>query len=520
MSTNPLSWQTVGDAQQAVSVTENTKAVKQSTTPTCSSNGTHSDGYTGAFEGPEKLLEMWFAPSAQAAQVIDQADKLCDEDLDQWSELRNGLRCVPRAVWREMLELVHCQVLSTLCNEHLDSYLLSESSFFVYPHKLVLKTCGTTTLLYAIPRILEIARSYLGVVGVYQVFYSRKNFMFPDQQEETHRSWEKEVTFLDAFFPEGSAYLIGKTNRDHWHVYLSGPYDTARLHEAAKSADMLDGALLEENALDSEASDSEQSHCHCHDRQQQHEQQRSAMNEDTLNNSMVGSPRANPISRSSSHSTVNSFVAGGGPSRAASCASESSTDTTVEILMTGLDPDRMRLMYIDGIDAEEGARGGKAVERASGISAIYPESASDSFLFSPCGFSLNGLQDDGYYTIHVTPEPHCSYASFETNVSSDQALDLLTPEGIKSLVEQVANVFGPRCLTVTVFKSRADTTSSGVGAGHAGSEKDMLKAVARNSYEDIAPPSFAPVDGYKAVDRVLYEFDHYWLRYGYYLRAD
>ncbi|KAJ1843432.1 spermidine resistance protein, partial [Coemansia sp. RSA 2703] len=227
MTLQPSSSPTVGDAQHAVSVTDNQHQAEtnQQCTPTCSSNGTHSDGYTGAFEGPEKLLEMWFAPSAEAATCINQDVKLCDEDIDQWSESRSGLRCVPRAVWRDMLDLVHCQVLSTLCNEHLDSYLLRQSSFFVYAHKLVLKTCGTTTLLYAIPRIIEIARAYLGVAGTYQLFYSRKNFMFPDQQEELHRSWEKEVTYLDAHFPEGSAYLIGKTNRDHWHVYMSGPHE-------------------------------------------------------------------------------------------------------------------------------------------------------------------------------------------------------------------------------------------------------------------------------------------------------
>ncbi|KAJ1932805.1 hypothetical protein EC988_009332, partial [Linderina pennispora] len=61
---------TVGDAQHGMSVTDNTIAeTKQSTTPTCSNNGTHSEGYTGAFEGPEKLLEMWFAPNAQAAKL-------------------------------------------------------------------------------------------------------------------------------------------------------------------------------------------------------------------------------------------------------------------------------------------------------------------------------------------------------------------------------------------------------------------------------------------------------------------
>ncbi|KAJ1858239.1 spermidine resistance protein, partial [Coemansia sp. RSA 2703] len=154
-------------------------------------------------------------------------------------------------------------------------------------------------------------------------------------------------------------------------------------------------------------------------------------------------------------------------------------------------------------------------------------SASDSYLFTPCGFSLNGIQNDGYYTIHVTPEPHCSYASFETNVAGDSSIDLNSPEGIKKLVEQVTNVFGPRCVTVTVFKARSngslldDRTMTFACArtfsylSKSGGVKDSEYAAA-----DVAPPTFAPVDGYKSVDRVLYEFDHYWLRYGYYVKTD
>ena len=82
---------------------------------------------------------------------------------------------------------------------------------FVSPHKIILKTCGTTTLLNGLPRLLEIATVVARfphsvrdlVKGTptaampYRVFYSRKNFLFPDRQRGPHRSWRDEVKSLD-----------------------------------------------------------------------------------------------------------------------------------------------------------------------------------------------------------------------------------------------------------------------------------------------------------------------------------
>lgn len=48
---------------------------------------------------------------------------------------------------------------------------------------------------------------------------------------------------------------------------------------------------------------------------------------------------------------------------------------------------------------------------------------------------MNGLTMGGFYTIHITPEAHCSYASFETNIPCSDYLDLVT---------RVLDVFQPK----------------------------------------------------------------------------
>ncbi|KAJ7262311.1 S-adenosylmethionine decarboxylase [Mycena haematopus] len=167
---------------------------------------------TSPFEGPEKLLEIWFAPSV--ADLDDSASPIC------------GLRKVDTSIWEEMLDIVKCKVLSVIRGDEIDAYLLSESSFFVSPHRLILKTCGTTLNLLGLPRILEIAATHANLPRVYRCFYSRKSFMFPERQLGPHREWKNEVEFLDNIFPNGAAYTVGKVNGDHWLLYITGPSDS------------------------------------------------------------------------------------------------------------------------------------------------------------------------------------------------------------------------------------------------------------------------------------------------------
>lgn len=159
------------------------------------------------FEGYEKRLEVTFFEPG-----------LFDDPNGR------GLRALSKSQLDEILKPAECTIVSSLSNDYLDSYVLSESSLFIYPYKLIIKTCGTTKLLLSIPAILQLADSL--ALAVKSVKYTRGSFIFPGAQSFPHRSFSEEVAVLDRYFGclgSGSkAYLMGHLNKTQkWHVYTA-----------------------------------------------------------------------------------------------------------------------------------------------------------------------------------------------------------------------------------------------------------------------------------------------------------
>lgn len=157
------------------------------------------------FEGYEKRLELTFH---EPSIFLDPEGK--------------GLRSLSKAQLDEILRPAECTIVSTLSNEHVDSYVLSESSLFVYPYKIIIKTCGTTKLLRSIPPILKLTETLS--LAVKSVRYSRGSFIFPGAQPFPHHSFVEEVAVLDSYFGKlgsGSrAYVMGNSQEPQkWHVY-------------------------------------------------------------------------------------------------------------------------------------------------------------------------------------------------------------------------------------------------------------------------------------------------------------
>ena len=135
-----------------------------------------------------------------------------------------GLRALPCADLDRICARARCSILSRISNRYLDAYVLSESSLFVYPYMIVLKTCGTTTLLRCVATLIELGRK-IGL-EVDWLGYNRKNFSFPGDQAFPHGSFHQEMDYLYSHRNlcerlHGNGYTLGPVTSDHWFVFVA-----------------------------------------------------------------------------------------------------------------------------------------------------------------------------------------------------------------------------------------------------------------------------------------------------------
>ena len=183
--------------------------------------------YTGVFEGPEKTLEVCFRVKNQEENISSVGEfslaQVESEGGDNAAK-KIGLRQLDRKELDRICARARCTILSSVSNQYLDAYVLSESSLFIYPYLLVLKTCGTTTLLRCIGTLIELGRK-LGL-EIDWVGYSRKNFNFPGDQAFPHQSFHQELDYLYSHKSlcqrlDGDGYTLGPVTDDHWFVFVA-----------------------------------------------------------------------------------------------------------------------------------------------------------------------------------------------------------------------------------------------------------------------------------------------------------
>eukprot|EP00581_Thalassiosira_minuscula_P007578 CAMPEP_0183703778 /NCGR_PEP_ID=MMETSP0737-20130205/1385_1 /TAXON_ID=385413 /ORGANISM="Thalassiosira miniscula, Strain CCMP1093" /LENGTH=494 /DNA_ID=CAMNT_0025930575 /DNA_START=393 /DNA_END=1877 /DNA_ORIENTATION=- len=185
--------------------------------------------YSGVFEGPEKTLEVVFRkiPGMEHLNVSDDEASLSDSGpiVSAGTAIhRTGLRTLCRRDLDRICQRARCTILSSVSNRYLDAYVLSESSLFVFPYMIILKTCGTTTLLRCVATLIEIGRK-IGL-EIDWLGYNRKNFSFPGDQMFPHGSFHQEMEYLYSHRGlcerlDGNGYTLGPVTSDHWFVFVA-----------------------------------------------------------------------------------------------------------------------------------------------------------------------------------------------------------------------------------------------------------------------------------------------------------
>ena len=176
--------------------------------------------YTGQFEGPEKTLEVVFRRKGDTEGPVT----VSPSNAAGEGTRKIGLRSLSSDDIDLICARARVTILSKASNAYLDAYILSESSLFVYAYMLVLKTCGTTTLLRCISVLIDMGHK-LGL-EIDWVGYSRKNFNFPGDQSWPHQSFHQELDYLYSHRKlcdrlDGSGYTLGPVTSDHWFVYVA-----------------------------------------------------------------------------------------------------------------------------------------------------------------------------------------------------------------------------------------------------------------------------------------------------------
>jgi S-adenosylmethionine decarboxylase len=234
------------------------------------------------FEGTEKKFELIAQPTSCSFRSFDQM------------------------FWKDIVALAKAEIISVISNEQCDAYLLSESSLFVWDKRVVVITCGLSTLIDSLLALID----RIGVVNVSFVCYQRKNEYLAHLQAST---FVDDIARLRQVVP-GNACRIGHLDSHHHFIFTT------------------DG-----------------------------------------------------------------------------CSQPELIEPTSELLMYHISGEFAQYLLSQNQSKEQ-------IIHWLQLDIFFPGFLYDCHLFSPLGFSVNGIKGDRYFTIHITPQEQSSYVSVETNI--------------------------------------------------------------------------------------------------------
>lgn len=122
-----------------------------------------------------------------------------------------SLRQLGREFWSSIVAKCRAQILSTISNDHLDAYLLSESSLFVWDDRFLMITCGRTVLVNSLLEFIKVYDEKL----VECLIFQRKNEY--DSREQI-TSFLEDISKIRATF-SGSALRFGKLDGHYNYLF-------------------------------------------------------------------------------------------------------------------------------------------------------------------------------------------------------------------------------------------------------------------------------------------------------------
>ena len=138
-----------------------------------------------SFEGSEKKFEMILNSESQSLRKY--------------------------SFYPSLLKKAKTKIVDSFSNSYCDAYILSESSLFVWDHRLTLITCGKTTLSSA---VLYLAKQ-VDRESIQALFFQRKNELFPLNQKT---NFENDVIQLRKKF-KGRALRFGPLDEHHFFMF-------------------------------------------------------------------------------------------------------------------------------------------------------------------------------------------------------------------------------------------------------------------------------------------------------------
>ena len=122
-----------------------------------------------------------------------------------------------QSFYKTLVKKANARIVNQFSNASCDAYLLSESSLFVWDDRLILITCGKTTLIEAVLYLLK----RMNPSEVEAVFFQRKNEFFPLDQKTNFR---KDALILKKKL-KGKALQFGNLDEHHFFLfYLDQKY--------------------------------------------------------------------------------------------------------------------------------------------------------------------------------------------------------------------------------------------------------------------------------------------------------